>query len=75
MTERLAAALVGREDPFRAEELAALLGITYRTLYSRRKAGQIVAVIDPLDARKLIYPVANVRAYLKKRTKLSRSAS
>mgnify|MGYP003665609163 CR=1 FL=1 len=75
MTEKLRKSLKGREDPYYTEELASLLGITYQTLFRRRKAGQIVAVEDPLDSRKLIYPVANVRAYLEKRQKLSRSAS
>lgn len=57
----------GRREPFTTGELAKLLGVTTRTISVYTSKGWLPAEKHQQDARRLVYPVAGVRAFLKAR--------
>lgn len=59
--------LRGRRSPLSAEEVASLLGVSARTVARYAAKGWLPAEKHEQDARRLVYPVAGVRAFLKAR--------
>ncbi len=73
--DTLLQALKRRRTPFSQRELAEFLGVTPCTVRTYTRKGRLTSECDPHDGRRIIYPVATVRAYLRKRARLSGVAS